>query len=173
MAQVGNFKTRFGGGLVMLFTVVAVGCGQSDVDILASKVEQQKRTIQADISALQHRVDVLDGHQGMRFVVTDFQVAIEDQMFQPVLSASANINVQGLQLPETLYVDVMLQVEVEKENFKSTARQIYPVTRAGADVVMRQALPAHGLTREQIKITLQPVNWYAGQLIADTQVEYQ
>ncbi len=161
------------GSLCLLVLAGASGCSNSDVETALSRAEQQRQSTEAMVKTLQDRVSVLEGKRGMTFVVSDFNVKINEQMFQPQLSASATLKAKGDNLPETLYVDLMLMVEVEREKFKVTSRQIFPINASGGEVVLRQSLPVHGLTRDQIKVVLQPVNWYAGQLIAESQIQYQ
>ena len=137
-----NHKLCCGSGLILLFTV-AVGCSNSDVEAALAKAERQRQSNRETIVALQDRISLLEGNRSMTFVVSDLKININDQMFQPSLSASATLNAQGDHLPETLYVDMMLVVEVEQEHFKSTNRQIFPINSAGGDVMLRQPLPVH------------------------------
>lgn len=138
-----------------------------------NELKQQQQQFQTHLEQLTQRIGRLDGNRAVQFRMDGLTVQLTEQMFQPVVVASATLHAEGERLPDTLYVDVMLLVEVEQEKHQGISRQVYPLSREGSLISLRQPLPAHGLKPEQVKVSLRPMNWYTAQVIEPQQISYQ
>lgn len=168
-------KERFyaiAGCLVML-----LGCGNEqhkeleqsfDAALEALRVEHQ-----ASLADIDQRLSLLENTPQYSFVISDVKNHINEQMFQPLLTTTALLQIKGEGAPASLYVDMVMHVRSEKDNIDITVRQIYPVVDGKSPLEMHQPLPVHGLKLENLNITLKPMNWYQGEAISTDQIEYR
>lgn len=153
--------------------VLLAGCGGGETQRLDAALQQQQRAHLALIEALTARLDAIEAQPELHFVISEFDMAIEEKMFQPMLKASALLTAQAEDIPDTFYVDVLLQIDVNSEQFQSVTRQVFPVIEGRSKIELRNRLPVHGLNQDQINVTLRPMNWYGSQKISSQQITFQ
>lgn len=156
----------------MVLALLLAGCGGDRLDQVESRIttlEQQ----QLALAALDARLQALETVPKLQFDIADYQLNLEEQMFQPILKTSARLMASGDTVPHTFYVDMLLQVEVPSEGFVSMNRQVFPVFEGKSRIELMQPLPVHGLSMDQIKVTLRPMNWYGSHRIAEDKVTYR
>ncbi|MAR89661.1 MAG: hypothetical protein SV765_02245 [Pseudomonadota bacterium] len=146
-----------------------LGCGDNATAPLQAQISRLEQQQQAQAQRLQ----ALERVPQLAFRLTENQLTVEERMLRPVLTSRARLQAEGRQLPHTFYVDMLLQVEVPGEQFIATSRQIFPVFEGQSAIEMMQPLPVHGLTPDQIKVVMQPMNWYGSHRITEDQVSYQ
>lgn len=154
---------------VALLGLVLAGCGAERLEEVSGAVEQQRLVV----AALEARLQALESVPELSFILSEYHVQLEEQMFQPLLKSSARLQATGDSVPHTFYVDMLLQVEVPSEGFVAVNRQVFPVFEGKSRVELTQVLPIHGLGKEDIKVTLRPMNWYGSQRIPEARVTYQ
>ena len=154
-----------------LLTLVLAGCGADAGEV----AELKTRLIQQEQAQLQleQRLHALEQVPELSFVISRQDVTIEEQMFQPLLRSSARLLAMGEEVPQTFYVDMLLQVEVPSEDFSAINRQVFPVFDGKSQIELMQPLPIHGLSEKDIKITLRPMNWYGSNRIEPEKVTYR
>jgi hypothetical protein len=136
-------------------------------------IEDLQPPLQEKLDRMESRLLALEIKPRLDFSVRNEQILIEEKTFTPLLVAQAELDVQGDNLPPAFYVDVMLSVTVDGIAYEAAERQVFPVLNGKCQVAMQHSLPQHGLTREQMKVTLRPMTWYRGQVISDEMVTYQ
>ena len=158
-------------GIAGLLTLLLAGCGAGAEDVaeLQAKLIQQGQVQQQ----LEQRLQALEQVPELSFVISRQDVTIEEQMFQPLLRSSARLLAMGDAVPQTFYVDMLLQVEVPSENFSAVNRQVFPVFDGKSQIELMQPLPIHGLSEKDLKITLRPMNWYGSNRIEPEKVTYR
>ena len=158
-------------GITGLVSLVLVGCGADPADVaeLKTRLIEQQQVQQS----LEQRLQVLEQIPELDFVISRQDVTIEEQMFQPLLRSSARLLAMGDDVPQTFYVDMLLQVDVPSEDFSAVNRQVFPVFDGKSQIELMQPLPIHGLSEKDIKITLRPMNWYGSNRIEPEKVTYR
>jgi len=155
-----------------LLALLLAGCGGDSsprLDALTQQMAQQQQVQEA----LEARLQSMEQVPQLEFVISRHKLTIEEQMFQPLLKSSAQLQAKGDDVPYTFYVDMLLQVEVPEEDFVAMSRQVFPVFEGKSQIELMQPLPVHGLQKKDIKITLRPMNWYGSQRIEPARVTYR
>lgn len=153
----------------VLTTLLLVGCGNNQQpQVESALVELAERQ-----NTLEQRMLALEEVPRLSFVISNQDIRIDEQMFQPQLTSRAHLRVLGDTVPHTFYVDMMLQLEVPGEDFVFVNRQVFPVFEGQAKIELVQPLPAHGLEKSDIVVTMRPMNWYGSHRIADDQLSYR
>ena len=158
-------------GITGLVVLVLAGCGADPADVAELKarlIEQQQVQL-----SLEQRLHALEQVPDLDFVISRQDISIEEQMFQPLLRSSARLLAMGDDVPQTFYVDMLLQVDVPSEDFSAVNRQVFPVFDGKSQIELMQPLPIHGLSEKDIKITLRPMNWYGSNRIEPEKVTYR
>ncbi len=153
--------------------LVIAACGDEQHNALQNSFDDLKQSQTEQLAQLDKRLQALEQNDELEFVIYSLNHSINDQLFQPLLTSQARLRIEGDQVPETLYLDVALEVKSEKDNISLAARQVFPVVNGRSKLEFRQPLPAHGLKVENLEITLKPLNWYQGEVIAEKQIQYQ
>lgn len=151
-----------------LLALILAGCGGDKLAQLDARLETQGE----ELAALESRLETLEHVPQLSFVLSDYQLDIEEQMFQPQLKSRARLRAVGDTIPHTFYVDMMLRVEVPAEEFIAVNRQVFPVFDGKSQIELMQALPVHGLGKKDVKVTLRPMNWYGSHRIPEERVSY-
>ena len=162
-------NARWGAGWLLALTLAGCGAGSAEVAELKARLESQ----QQEQLRLEQRLQALEQIPELRFAISRHEITIENQTFQPLLHSSARLLAMGDNVPETFYVDMLLQVEVPAENFSAVNRQVFPVFGGKSQIELMQPLPVHGLTEQDLKITLRPMNWYGSNRIEPDRVSYR
>ena len=157
-------------GLALLSALSALSaCRNEQVGELQQTQIQQQKAL-ADIET---RLQALERKPKLTFTLKNKRVAINEKMFTPLLTADTDLIVKGDNMPPNFYVDVMLKVDVPGIPYQAVQRQIFPVVNGRSHLQMQQTLPQHDLKRGEIKVTLQPMTWYRGQIINEDMVRYE
>lgn len=154
-----------GAGWLLAITMSVTGCGGEGSARLDELSEQ--------LAVQQQRLQALEQVPKLEFVISRQTLTLEEQMFQPRLKSTAQLEARGENVPYTFYVDMLLKVEVPGEKFVAMNRQVFPVFEGKSQIELMQPLPVHGLKAEDIIVTLRPMNWYGSQRIEPERVIYQ
>ncbi|MEE2729332.1 MAG: hypothetical protein VYA55_00855 [Pseudomonadota bacterium] len=157
--------------LVWLLACLLSGCGADKAELAGLKT--QLAALEQTQQQMLERLQLLEQVPELSFVISRQDITIEEQMFQPLLKCSGRLLAMGDEVPQTFYVDMLLQVEVPAEEFSAVIRQVFPVFDGKSQIELVQPLPVHGLKENDLKITLRPMNWYGSNRIEPSQVTYR
>lgn len=161
--------------LVVGVCLWVTACGSSELEALRLEVtslQQQQQAYQGELVALSVQLGKLVVEPQLDFSLSLFETTVSERAFQPVLLTSTQLQVKGDGMPVMFYVDVLMEVEIQEENFHSTVRQVFPVFNGQSHIELQHVLPVHGLNPDQVRVALTPVNWYQGQRIPETAIRY-
>jgi hypothetical protein len=150
--------------LLVASAVLLSACdGQSKAQ-LADQRQQIDRLVK-QVNQLEFRVKTGRLAPDLKFRLEPQSHSIRERMYDPQAEGQAQLTVLGEPIPELIYVEVLIRLQVENgEPLEQSA--IHRIEKGLGNIHWLQALPRHGLTPEQIQVSIEPVAWYFGHRIA-------
>ena len=164
---------------IVLMCLCLVACRDSETESLQTEFQEElsllkqlQQSQQESLDAMSVQLDNLSKPLQLDFQLSKITTSFNERAFQPMMTASSQLLVTGQSIPDMFYVDVLLEVAIHRENFQSRMRQVFPVSKGQSRIELQQPLPVHGLSLDQVKVSLTPVNWYLGQAIPSAAIHY-
>ncbi len=147
---------------LLALSIFLSGC--TDSSGIEEQVRRQAELLaqqQQQIAAIENELRQLTEPK-LVFTVRDLEYSINEEAFEPILVGRADISASGTSVPDIVYVEVLVSVEVFGENLRLNSSSIHRLADGKLHFEFNQALPRHNLQTRQLLVAVKPVGWFRG-----------